>query len=910
MLSDVLNHGIVDTPIFNKEYWQFFVIGENDISFVEGASVAEDRYVYDMPGAIRTVDFLQNTVFSPTVLYERDVDFDIKDEDGFARFLRDPFREYMEEGGSLLPLPGVIWRTRQIKVGNQFRDYERDTDWRDDSETKQGDTLRLLAQAVDVRWDDAGVNPGQVFYVPGVYRFYTVYNFLTSDAIPGDVIQVYGSGTVYDGYYIIKEIPDPYLGFVELEETFYAPPSTSPATLSWKLWKMSYFDFFTRDYIIDYIDSQYLIGSSDDPFPLDYKDPMVYAVVRAVADPDVIGLAVSPTLPTNTGYTHIVPGTLEIFALRDDGQGRIREDEDYSVNYLTGWIYPISVPPGHWDPASINTCQFKYQRELLKSAGGSISERLEGTIKQLAFWVPEVELDKFNLYYHYGYLLNRFEISSETYKAFLRGIMHLYTHGPVFERMVSGMNVVAGYPLIRQDGELLTGYFNGVDAQSLLPVADGQIIGATKTFITTPATYTFTEMDVGGYLIFPDPISPFNKGKFKILEILDPQTVLLESPYPMVNEGPPLEWMLSRNYEKVVTTGLFTYKFPFFVPMRTDVEDPENIGVLQFSAFEALTLAFTVTDYIEAPMWWIGKTIPYSLFPTASLIRRIASDGLFANIFDPDDLACFDDPGLYFDGDDEGHVTDTPYRHNVGFILFDQYLKYHMFYVEISPDLELPPSFKSDFEDMVLIIKPTYTYPYVQPGEPFLDEGTLWDEFFIAAIKMYWGEQESIIPADNDLTFDAETDLSFDDYFTYVDRMAAPLPFPLPPVFPLPLLPNERPLVVNIHATIGGVPVLEGRDFMVHYDPNDPMFGLVEANPLGPPWDMIPATCDVECAALVNTTVVPIPDTTIGYTPLIFDGGDPAYVRKDMHALSYRTESVDRPLSLRINVLGAPYPYP
>lgn len=97
---------------------------------------------------------------------------------------------------------------------------------------------------------------------------------------------------------------------------------------------------------------------------------------------------------------------------------------------------------------------------------------------------------------------------------------------------------------------------------------------------------------------------------------------------------------------------------------------------------------------------------------------------------------------------------------------------------------------------------------------------------------------------------------------------------------------------------------------MVHYDPNDPMFGLVEANPLGPPWDMIPATCDVECAALVNTTVVPIPDTTIGYTPLIFDGGDPAYVRKDMHALSYRTESVDRPLSLRINVLGAPYPYP
>jgi hypothetical protein len=347
--------------------------------------------------------------------------------------------------------------------------------------------------------------------------------------------------------------------------------------------------------------------------------------------------------------------------------------------------------------------------------------------------------------------------------------------------------------------------------------------------------------------------------------------------------------------------------------IRTDIEDPDSIDKLTFKSFEALTTAFMVTDYIEAPTWWIGKTIPYSLFPTPNLLRRIASDGLFEHVFDPADMASFDDPGLYFDGDDDGNVTtlDHQYRHNVGFILFDKYLKYHMFYVEIHPDLELPPTFKSDFEDMVLVVKPTYTYPYVEPNEAFLDEGTLWDEFNIAAIKLFWGDQESISPGDNELAFDAETDLAFDDYFTYADHPALPLPFPVPLTFPLILLPGERPLVVSIHATIGGKPVLEGVNYTVHYDPNDPMFGLVERNPLDPAWDAIPGTYDLECAVLVNAAaILPLfPDTRLGYTPLIFDGLDPAYVRKDMHALSVRTEHVERPISLHIDTGVPPFYY-
>ena len=485
--------------------------------------------------------------------------------------------------------------------------------------------------------------------------------------------------------------------------------------------------------------------------------------------------------------------------------------------------------------------------------------------------------------------------------------MHLYMHGPIFDKMQSGMNIVAGYPVVRTDGELLEGYTSGIDAQD---ATDGQIVGLAKTFTTGAGTYTFTDLDVGGYLIFPDAISAFNKGRFRILSLVDPQTVLLESAYTMDDEGPPLEWVLSRNYQKIVVTDRFTYTFPYFVPIRSDVMDPAQFGTLTFKAFEAFTEAFTVTDYVEAPAWWVGKTIPYILFPTANLTRRVASDQLFKHVFDPDDSAMYDDPGLYYDGDDEGHVTDTPYRHNVGFVLFDRFLKAHMFYVAISPDLELPATFKDDFEDLVLVTKPAYTLPYVEPNEPFLDEGMLWDDFKIAKIKMY--NRDDIGPSPNELRYDAETELAYGDYFRYLEHWGVVLPvFPYHPVpfsFALPILPGERPLVVNVHVTVGGDVALEGLDYEVDYDPMSPTAFQVTALTV---WDGVPGTLDIVCAALVNLSTTPIPNTTLGFTPLIYDGGDPAYVRQDMHALSSGTENVERPLSLKIDIGGGmPYIYP
>jgi len=77
------------------------------------------------------------------------------------------------------------------------------------------------------------------------------------------------------------------------------------------------------------------------------------------------------------------------------------------------------------------------------------------TYKQLAFWIPEAKVDGFQLYLNYGYLLNRFEPSSESYRALLQGIMRYFVLGPTFTHLRAAMNVLVGLPLIRDDGEIL-----------------------------------------------------------------------------------------------------------------------------------------------------------------------------------------------------------------------------------------------------------------------------------------------------------------------------------------------------------------------------------------------------------------------------------------------------------------------
>jgi len=75
--------------------------------------------------------------------------------------------------------------------------------------------------------------------------------------------------------------------------------------------------------------------------------------------------------------------------------------------------------------------------------------------RELAFWIPDATMEQFDLYLNYGYLINRFEPSSEAYRALIQGVIQYFVLGPTPQHLLSTLNVVIGLPVIREDGEVL-----------------------------------------------------------------------------------------------------------------------------------------------------------------------------------------------------------------------------------------------------------------------------------------------------------------------------------------------------------------------------------------------------------------------------------------------------------------------
>lgn len=1000
LMVTVLNVGVVDAPLFDKEFWRLFLIRENELQFQQGLAISEDRFVYDMPGPVVNTEFLQNTIFEPTVELERDVDFEVLDNDGFLRFFSDPFRAFQETDGEWFPAKGMAWRYVNIEVGNRFTDRKRGSvHWRADTEVKRGDTLRLLAYTGIRPYDSAGALNGQLSYVAPDMVFTTTVLFNGTgftDTNVGDIIKIKGSTPVYDGFYVVKTVNS---GFqVILEPMFYGVTSAS-GPVAWELHKGVYFGTF-QDYEIDYIDKAFLVGPVAKPYPTTLNPTLVYSVVRERAEDPVQGFplagpipgpsvmdasgdplnilknvggdlyvelnAYTPFLPAMVGATppwgvtigspynrsftiaevvgtpdnearlaedpvdlgladgewtyfdsgwavgqappetplgvrHVVPGSVAVYANRLFG-GTISEGEDFVVDYYRGRI----IPTKPWAPTSSNHASFQYLREVLFSASGESFEYTDGRVKEISYWVPQVDVDNFSLYYNYGSLLNRFEASSDAYKAFLRGIIHFYVQGPIFKRTEAALNVIADLPLIRTEGEILQGYDDGVDGSG----NDGTLVAASSTF-NTPS-YTFSELDVGGYVVISDAVNEANEGSFKILEVLDVNTVELETIYGFVDET-PLDWQVTRAYRQVVTTDRREYSYPFAIPLRADVMDPSNYGVLTFEAFEPVTLAFTVVDYLEDPTWWHNKYIPEILWKGEPAIRRFASTNLFENLVLPGDDARIGDPGLYVGADDEGNVNlaTSDYRHNVAFCLFDRYLKMHMFNIEIDSNLEMDAEFRRDLDELILVAKPSYTYPYVQPGEFFSDSAELWDLLsWYLTVEL----SEDLELADNSLLVGSH--LSVGDYYAYNEYTVVPTgimsPPPPGPSPPLPIAPNEFVVRVSLDATVdGGIPVVEGTHYTFDYDPTSPTAWTFTPDVVSYSWDPSPA---INFSALVvmidNVAPPPDPDTRVGYTPIFVGGLEPLYVRKGLPGPPVASEEIDRAIEVEIDDGGLSYIYP
>ena len=1011
LLSSVLNIGIIDTPIFNREAWKLFAIREDEVSFYAGSATIDDRFVYDMPGDSARVDFLQNTIFTPEVLLERDVDFEVLNDDGFIRFKQDPFRNFTDESGNVLPIPGIAWRYIELEAGNRFTDTKRTTDWYTDTSTQVGDTLRLLGYA-GVYLQSPLIGDGFYQYVGSDIIFVSMGGFASfDDSYIGSFIEVTNAvDTQYSGLFAIKSILAP--NSVILEPTQYAPLVTSPVLLTWAIRKFTPF-VPRKDYRIDYVNNTYLVGDREDPYPTTFKNPLMYAVVRSKPDLETTGdlltvsapvasgstagtftvsaevgyvgyvevtlaaaapftalmcvddtplvsadyhwfsaagthngpyllkhwinattvildvkaadlgitipetflawvLAKTAPVTTFTGVRHINYNSFVAHAYRYYGGGLV-EGIDYEVDYTNG----IFIPKRSISDLQVHTCSFTWMEEVVLSTMGEIEAFTAGKVKQISFWVPQVWVDRFTLYYNYGSLLNRFDVSSETYKSFLRGIMQLYMTGPSLKLIESALNVVVGLPVVKNEGEILQSYVSGITASG----TDGQFFAAvTPLFIPMFQTFTrtFNELDVGTSIVVDQALNDINEGRFRIANIIDDNTVEVEAEFGVADEF-PVSWITNIDYTKKVITNRNTYVFPYNIPIDANIMDLNNVGRLTFKAFDPMTEAFKVVDYLEDPQWWYGKEIPSLLWPSTTRPRRLAATTLYENIIGPVDDALIGDPGLFIGADDDGNVIQIPdvasLRRCAAFILFDRYLKFHMFYVQIHDALELTDEIISDINDLVLIAKPSYTYPYIEPAELHEDLLKLFEEFDFH-YKFEFGSEEALDLASNALVIGGDHRyMNLGDYYHYVEfipPISSGYTAPggtVPPPFVLPLA-GIRPINLLLDATVGGNPVKENVHYTVDYDPSSGGFGTI--TPIG---------ADLWDAGLISYTGLGLdvtnisggpPDTRqpFGWTPVFIGGSDPGYIRKHVSAIPAPCEHIDRALVLYIDVSGLSYVYP
>ena len=347
------------------------------------------------------------------------------------------------------------------------------------------------------------------------------------------------------------------------------------------------------------------------------------------------------------------------------------------------------------------------------------------TVPVMALWGANTLVDEEALYNNFGYLLDYKKPTSEQYRAFLRGVAQLFLLGPTLERFESAMNVMAGFPVVRDDDEVLRAYDNGVfgsgvdgqfidsgegrngtlsaatstfsaptagffasDVGAVLRVQNGTSfdeytvtsvlspttatvapvppdasgvgwnythVALTTRFRVTAGSYLFGQEDVNGSIIVQGSGFARNNGVFRILAVENITTVILETPYGFTDQT-GVTWSLSRSNVQRVTTSRSTYDFPLLVAMRADVVNPASVDVLTFRAFEALSDAFRVVDYLRDPTWWHNVVIPGDVLKLDVDVaaRRKVSPTMIEHVYGALDQAVYGDFGLAYGVDDEG----------------------------------------------------------------------------------------------------------------------------------------------------------------------------------------------------------------------------------------------------------------
>ena len=776
MLQTVLGTSLKDMPLFSRLYFKYLEVSQSQLYYIEGASPSEDVYAYTPPDVtLAGIDTLTNRVLTPTATLTRQLDFVVSG--GSVRFRRNVFdvdgagtseplfavRSVQEISPATFKEPGgEDWVARGVRVGDFFR-------------------LRLLGSGSPVYTRITGVEGSTLhlsqslpeYAQPFTSRRLTVGVFrtphdaervgVTLAAHPSGVVPFSSASTngkVFPGSKALTLAGEPFYrgawaaltaysegDVVEYAATVYRAKTThsSPALFEATLW-------------VAIAGSYVFVSSEENPknsglclcvsaagpvLTLDRVDNFVGTPTNRVALTLVTyaGTYTATARPSVLlPQTYIEPGTLYVVAKRGhdahviaaDGTATflaagltVVEGLDYIVDYeagrvtfLTGWYPPIPARASYTWSREIKSFTYTAPSATLFNFGVS------HTVQRMAFWGTDVEVDEEGLFNNFGYLLDFRRPTSEQYRNFLRGVAQLFMLGPALERFESAMNVMAEFPVVRDDGEVLLRYDDGLLASgsngALIDTAQGrdgtlssvsssfssptanffetdlgarllvlnggaydaytvvEVLSPTEARVTpTPpssypcvwnyqhvalttrfrdngGTYLFQAEDVGGTVIVTGSNYSRNNGAFQIVAVDNPTTAVLETPYGFDDET-GLTWSVSRANQQTVTTSRATYNFPLLAAVRPDVKDPTNYGYLTLRAFESLTNAFLVIDYVRDPTWWHDVVIPDDVLQldTEAVARRRVSTTFIPHVYNALDAATFGDLGMAYGLDDE-----------------------------------------------------------------------------------------------------------------------------------------------------------------------------------------------------------------------------------------------------------------
>lgn len=246
------------------------------------------------------------------------------------------------------------------------------------------------------------------------------------------------------------------------------------------------------DYSIILVRQEGLYVAPDTPLPTSGSLTSInYVVLRVPQVSNVIAEAFTLASSAATlAHTRIDVGSVRVFAKAPDGSDVV-EGVDYVINYEQGLIIAITLWIGMAGGAGTFSADYSWRAEVRPVGGpsprlatnGAIAIASTARVLQIALWAPDARVDRRTLANNFGSFIGRALPSTEAYRAFLAGIFQLYVLGPVLERIESALNVVLGYPVVRDDEET----FLSVDTSD--PKFDRVLTSRLPSGLV--ATYTF-----------------------------------------------------------------------------------------------------------------------------------------------------------------------------------------------------------------------------------------------------------------------------------------------------------------------------------------------------------------------------------------------------------------------------------